>query len=99
MSTEDYKRGVEDATKPVTLEEIHQNPLVGINYFSDVVLAERRKKLLTKKVIKWTGVIKSNYSHKPYLLDLYDSKEDIEHYYTISTALCPPIKLEIEVPL
>ena len=96
MSTEDYKRGVEDATD--TKLWVGAGLKSGGEPVAEI-LAEIRKKLLTKKVIKWTGVIKSNYSGQPCLLDLYDDEAEIKYYYTISTALCPPIKLEIEVPL
>jgi hypothetical protein len=82
MPTEDYKRGVED-----TLSILDE---------ANVAKAYVRKKLLAKKVTKWTGVI---YTQQPTMLDIYDSEDDIKHYYTISPALCPPIKLELELPL
>ena len=82
MPTEDYKRGVED-----TLSILDE---------ANVAKAYVRKKLLAKKVTKWTGVI---YTQQPTMLDIYDSEDDIKYYYTISPALCPPIKLELELPL
>ena len=82
MPTEDYKRGVED-----TLSILDE---------ANVAKAYVRKRLLAKKVTKWTGVI---YTQQPTMLDIYDSEDDIKHYYTISPALCPPIKLELELPL
>jgi len=105
MSTEDYKRGVEDGTKSLTGSVVAKR-IEGYQFAGGLLidmlneaLEDRRKSLLTKKVTKWTGVIKSNYSGQPVLLDLYDTEGEIKYYYTISTALCPPIKLEIEVPL
>jgi len=105
MSTEDYKRGVEDGTKSLTgsvaARRIQGYQFAGVPLIDmlNEALEDRRKSLLTKKVTKWTGVIKSNYSGNPCLLDLFDSEAEVNYYYTISPALCPPIKIEIEVPL
>ena len=91
MSTEDYNRGVEDALAlPLDFVGSYTSS------FLNQKIEEQRKKLLTKKVTKWTGVI---YTQQPTMLDIYDSEDDIKHYYTISPALCPPIKLELELPL
>ena len=59
MSTEDYKRGVEDATDTKLWVGAGLKP--GGEPVAEK-LAEIRKKLLTKKVTKWTGVIKSNHT-------------------------------------
>jgi hypothetical protein len=52
MNTEDYKRGVEDATKPL------ERPLSGSGFFKihfDAEVEKRRKSLLTKKITKWAA--------------------------------------------
>jgi len=62
MSDSDYKRGVEDATKEFSYDEITVLPVTeGFN--SNVLrtfLNNRRKKLLTRKVTKWTNVYRIN---------------------------------------
>ena len=56
MSMSDYRRGVEDATKPLNL-----NPLTGHSASEiDEIVAERRKALLTRKVTKWVNIYQSN---------------------------------------
>jgi len=96
---EGYKRGVEDAGQMIR-EEL---PLSGMTDPVDVLNAIPhflRKKLLTKKVTKWTGVITSNLSEQPAILELTDTKEEIEHFLGInSKPLAGPIPIEIEVPL
>ena len=67
MSQEDYKRGVMDATAPVSLtigyvSETEEIPGVksrkglGGEACLNAFLEDRRKKLLTKKVTKWANV-------------------------------------------
>jgi hypothetical protein len=90
---EGYKQGVEDGTEPITVYNIADM------YVNDT-LSARRKKLLTKKVTKWTGIITSDWSKQPTILELTDTKEEIEHFLGInSKPLAGPIPIEIEVPL
>ena len=94
---EGYKQGVEDGTDPMYVGEGLLSISVGaINHDLD----QRRKKLLTKKVTKWTGIITSDLSKQPTILELTDTKEEIEHFLGInSKPLAGPIPIEIEVPL
>ena len=99
MSTDDYKRGVEDATKPVTEKSLY--------YFTEVndLLKSRRKSLLTKKVTKWVNV----FSCAPSVSDPASAHEYVAgplHNSEISARLCSQsygivgtYPLEIEVPL
>lgn len=52
MPTEDYKRGIEQATQPLYLSG--EGPLYG--HEVNQKLTERRKNLLTKKVTKWINI-------------------------------------------
>jgi hypothetical protein len=72
MSMSDYRRGVEDATKPLNL-----NPLTGHSASEiDEIVAERRKALLTRKVTKWVNIYQDGNVIQTGYKSLYDSKED-----------------------
>ena len=61
---------------------------------------DQRKKLLTKKVTKWTGVITSEWGGKPAILELCDSFEEANGFLLKNPKpLAGPIPIEIEVPL
>jgi hypothetical protein len=66
MSNADYKRGVEDATKPMRYDDpVYTDPnRGGLSYFdfANAVIANRRKTLLTKKVTKWFAVYNNDNS-------------------------------------
>jgi hypothetical protein len=103
VSTADYKRGVEDATKPMTLDDPVYNDknLTCFTTFdwTNTYLAARRKKLLTKKVTKWVNI--------------YDDEQGTAYHYPSQEAAryaaCPgstivqnyrgTFPIEIEVPL
>ena len=67
--TSDYRRGVEEATKP--LEEY---PTV-LKLAFDEIMGHRRKSLLTKKVTKWYNLYSDGKKVTVGQRDLYDSKE------------------------
>ena len=106
MSTDDYKRGVLDATVRISDAEGSDfgfyNEKAG--YLNDL-LSQRRKKLLTKKVTKWANV----YSYLASVSDpanvkfggasLYDTKETAEKYAfgTIGLIGTYPIEIEVEI--
>jgi len=90
---EGYKKGVTDATELIDAWNI-------ADCYVNETLAGRRKKLLTKKVTKWTGIITSEWSGQPTILELADTKEQIECFLGINPKpLAGPIPIEIEVPL
>ena len=96
---EAYKLGVED-----TIREIQENlPLSGVAdpvYVLNEIPRFIRKKLLTKKVTKWTGVITSELSGKPTILELCDSFDEVKGFLDKNPKpLAGPIPVEIEVPL
>ena len=94
-----FKEGVEAAGRKI-FEEL---PLSGITDPVDVLNAIPhflRKKLLTKKVTKWTGVITSEWGGKPDILGLCDSFEEANGFLLKNPKpLAGPIPIEIEVPL
>ena len=94
-----FKEGVEAAGRKI-FEEL---PLSGITDPVDVLNAIPRflrKKLLTKKVTKWTGVITSEWGGKPAILELCDSFEEANGFLLKNPKpLAGPIPIEIEVPL
>lgn len=96
---EAYKMGVENAARTI-LEDM---PLSGLTDPTDVINAIPsflRKKLLIRKVTKWTGVILSSWSEKPTILELCDTKEEAEDFLTRnSKPLTKAIPIEIELPL
>lgn len=64
MSTSDYRRGVEDATKPILYEDIQKStvsslPEAASNVYNRIV-ERRRKELLTKKVTKWVNIYQND---------------------------------------
>ena len=112
MSTDDYKRGVEDGTAafgsehvfPGTFWKVHSpgcelwgEPL-GVRI--EQLLKERRKKLLTKKVTKWTGIITSEWSGLPTILGLCDTEEEIKEFLAKNPKpLTKAIPIEIETEI
>jgi len=87
MSTADYKRGVED-----TLAELDTLPKTAIAYV--------RKKLLTKKVTKWTGIITSPWSGLPTILELCDTEEEVKEFLAKNPKpLTKAIPIEIETKI
>jgi hypothetical protein len=100
MSQADYKRGVEDATKPSSRGEV-----ILCNGVIDVFLKNRLKNLLTKKVPKWVIVVKRSDITREEFVDsgrLWDSKSAAERYITLSlpeSEVLGVFPIEIDVPL
>jgi hypothetical protein len=96
MSTSDYKRGVEDATAPVSVNTI-------ADAYVNETLSDRRKKLLTKKVTLWVAVGISPTNGKPYAQGYFqDSKEEAFSLKTSDpgdSSFVGVFPFEIEVPL
>ena len=94
-----YKQGVEDAGRKI-LEEL---PLYGITDPVDVLNAIPRflrKKLLTKKVTKWTGIITGEWSGKPTILELCDTEEEAQNFLAKNPKpLTKAIPIEIETEI
>lgn len=98
MNSEDYKRGVWEASKELTEGTLPSSRLFKVAFDEEMRL--RRKKLLTKRVTKWTGVITSEWGGKPAILDLCDSFEEANGFLLKNPKpLAGPIPIEIEVPL
>ncbi len=97
MSSEDYKRGVIDATEPLP------SPRGLLDCYANSKFSDRRKQLLTKKVTKWVAVGISVSNGKPYAQGYFqDSKESALANKT-SDALdlgfvgVFPIEIEVEI--
>jgi len=117
MSTSDYKRGVEDATKPMTEDDpFYNDPKSGsLSYFdfTNTVLSERRKELLTKKVTKWFLVYNNDNTGSLRICGqftnpwnnegigkatLYNSREEaLAAYHTLTIVGAFPIEIEVEL--
>lgn len=101
MSTEDYKRGVEDALKfPISFLGTYTAE------FLTKVVEEQRKKLLTKKEIKWVNLYKNSWGGADAGPTIYDSKSSCEEGARIdygkgsfSDEYLASVSYEIEVPL
>ena len=62
--TSDYRRGVEDATKPLDVgEHMSLGSSVGRSAPTEKILANRRKSLLTKKVTRWVNLYNDASGH------------------------------------
>lgn len=94
-----YKKGVEDAGRKI-LEEL---PLSGITDPVGVLYAIPRflrKKLLTKKVTKWTGIITNEWSGSPTILELCDTEEEVKEFLAKNPKpLTEAIPIEIETEI
>ena len=110
--TADYKRGVEDGTAafgsehvfPGTYWRVHTpgcelwGAPLGVRI--EQLLKERRKKLLTKKVTKWTGIITSEWSGLPTILELCDTEEEVKKFLAKNPKpLTKAIPIEIETEI
>lgn len=101
MSTEDYKRGVEDALNAVSRDyETTTRPKSIENLVGDA-----RRKLLTKKVTKWVNVYlrsgKQNIRLGP---EVYDTREEAVDQGTAPSShpqnsCFATVSFEIELPL
>lgn len=103
MSTSDYRRGVEDATKPLTPEDIKKSPLassdIAIRVY-DQIASNRRKSLLTKKVTKWTAVSISPLNGKLYSRGYFlDTEEEAYSQKSNDSSWVGVFPIEIEIPL
>ena len=109
MSISDYKRGVKDATIPLTPDEFDRWKLtvtdlgrtltvISTDYVSKL-LADRRKNLSTGKVTKWVAVYTGD--KVPLWTDstLYDSKEAADKAFEKCANYRGAYPIEIEVPL
>ena len=110
-----YRKGVEDATKPMTEDDILYNndPAFGdlsTLGFVNAFLSERRKSLLTKKVTKWV-VLFANWENTDDIRVLknpatgglapFNTKEEAEEEIK-NVAVCKPFgpfPIEVEVQL
>jgi len=99
----DYKRGVEDATTPLTpYERKNWTAPDGVIDPDDVghILAKRRKTLLTKKVTKWIGVYDQNngIGSPCYTAYVHDTKEaatkDSGYVRNVGSV---PIEIEVSI--
>jgi hypothetical protein len=105
MSDSDYKRGVEDATKAFSYDEITVLPVTeGFN--SNVLrtfLNNRRKKLLTRKVTKWVNIYTDSqlaWSPLHQGFGLYDSEDLAKAQNPESwTGYLGTYPVEIDLPL
>ena len=106
MSTEDYKRGVEDATKLLTYDEWKEvlnhpeasKPSANAPDLARIAQELRRKKLLTKKVTKWVRVYVHNATGEPSPGSIfYDSQSAALNNTTAPIHSAVPV--EIELPL
>lgn len=102
---EGFKDGVTKATEPILPEnkeyENARNMHQTLNEDISVLLQNRRKALLTKKVTKWIRVYNGSPSILgPYPGDwFYDCKEEAEDKAETSDRFIGAFPIEIEVPL
>ena len=102
-----YRKGVENALKPLTEEESFSTVRSASQSYPWVQLAdlykifdERKKSLLTKKVTMYTGIITSEWSGLPSVLEISDSKAVIDGFLARNPKpLTKAIPIEIEIPL
>jgi len=88
-----YKFGVRQATEPIIVANLADQ------HVNDV-LSDRRKKLLSKKVTKWTGIITSEWSGLPTILELCDTEDEVKGFLAKNPKpLTEAIPIEIEIPL
>lgn len=95
MNTSDYRRGVEDATKPISTETY-------ADVYVNATLEKRRKELLTKKVTKWVNIYQSNSGKEIQTgyKSLYDSKSEAvscSKYPDSGFSLIGTYPIEIEI--
>ncbi len=103
---EAYKMGVEDATKPITTERFKGFTLMGTTCEGVVteILKDRRKELLTKKVIKWVILLRpGSVREEAYIAQgrLFDSKEvaGLRAAIDFGSNAIGVYPIEIELPL
>ena len=105
MNSEDYKRGVLEASKELIEGTLPSSRLFKVAFDEEMRL--RRKKLLTKKVTKWIGVYGS--PERLYPSDyFYTSKEEADSAFKtnqesqeieINPQYLGAYPVEIDVPL
>ena len=98
MNSEDYKRGVLEASKELIEGTLPSSRLFKVAFDEEMRL--RRKKLLTKKVTKWTGIITSEWSGLPTILDLCDTEDEVKGFLAENPKpLTKAIPIEIETEI
>ena len=98
MNSEDYKRGVLEASKELIEGTLPSSRLFKVAFDEEMRL--RRKKLLTKKVTKWTGIITSEWSGLPTILELCDTEEEVKKFLAKNPKpLTKAIPIEIETEI
>lgn len=99
--TSEYRRGVEDATKPFKFEGLGTTSYDTTRL--NIRLSERRKILLTKKVTKWVNIYRnSEGSIRTGFHSVYDSKglaKENSTYPDYGFTYVDSYPIEIEVPI
>lgn len=93
-SRDEYRRGVEDATKP-----FDYGPLTASRpdtYLLNQKLEERRKQLLSKKVTKWVSIFRKTSMEGGLSGMIYDTKEEAEHFCSIYKSFVGAYPIEIK---